>query len=82
MKHYSCNRYFIDHTRTIRISNTAKLLPSHYRMPNISKENNIIIAAEEIMKGISEKLGAEEVFKLKKSSNNSRASSLTSHLKG
>ena len=65
MKHYRCSRYFIDHTRAIRISNTVKLLPSHCKMPTISKEDNTIIAAEEIMKGISEKLGAEEIFKHK-----------------
>ena len=52
-------------------------------MPTISKEDNTIITAEEIIIGIREKLDTGEIMKIqKKSSNNSLASLLTNHLKG
>ena len=63
MKHYRCRKCFIKHTRAIRISNTAKLLPSHCQMPTVSKEDNTIITAEEIMKGIGQKLDADTIIK-------------------
>ena len=66
MKHYRCSRYFIDHTRAIRIFNTAKLLPSHCKMPSILEDDNTVLAAEEIMKSINEKLDAEGIITHKK----------------
>ena len=63
MKYYRCIRYLIDHTRDVCISNTAKFLPTHCQMPTISKEDNTIIAKEEIIKGISKKLDTKEIIK-------------------
>ena len=65
-KPYYCGKYFINHTRAVQISNTANILPTHSRIPSISKENDTIIATEEIFKVISKKLGAEDILKHKK----------------
>ena len=66
MKHYRCSRYFIDQTRAVRISNTAKLLPSHCKMPTISEDDNTVVAAAEIMEKINEKLDAKDKITHKK----------------
>ena len=66
MKHYRCSRYFIDHTRAVRISNTAKLLPLHCKMPSISEDDNTVVAAAEIMERINEKLDARAKITHKK----------------
>ncbi len=56
MKHYRGGSYFIPHTRATRISSTVKLYPQHCTMPSISEEDGTIIAAEELVKLIDEKI--------------------------
>ena len=52
MKHYRCGKYFIDHSRAIRIANTAKLFPSHCKIPTISEADRTVLAANELLQRI------------------------------
>ena len=66
LKHYQCGRYFTPHTRATRITSSAKLFPTHCRMPTISEGDETIIAAEELVKELSDgskKLNCEQKLK-------------------
>ena len=54
MKHYRCGRYFIPHTRATRIASAVKLFPTHCKMPTISEGDETIIAAEELVRELSD----------------------------
>ena len=59
MKHYRCGKYFIDHWRAIRIANTAKLFPTHCKIPTISEADRTVLAANELLQRIK----SEHTFK-------------------
>jgi len=55
MKHYRYGHYFITYTQTTLITNSAKLYPTHCKMPTISEEDGTVLAAEELVKALSNK---------------------------
>merc|ERR1712115_476468 len=66
MKHFWCGRYYIPHTRATRIASSVKLFPTHCKMPSISEGDETIIAAEELVKELSngnKKLNCEQKLK-------------------
>ena len=49
MHHYRCGRNWISMNQSIQISQTAKLLPVHCSVPEISEEDSTMLVSEELV---------------------------------
>ena len=65
MKHCRCGRHCIPSTRCIRISASAKTLPSHATIPALSENDKTLLAAKELLEKFKEADALEHGEKLK-----------------